>query len=107
MPQKEVINYSTLIQRAPEHEKDGVVRQFFFNADRVMSSLGFKRDGTPSFSGREFKIVYLDSDGGAIHLTFDGAANLSAFFRGRIKSWNKPSRFDKEIGDWINATAKG
>jgi hypothetical protein len=105
MPPKGVFNYSTLIQKAPEPEKDGVVRQFFFDADRTMTSLGFKRDGVPAFSGRKFEIVYLDDAKAAVHLTFDGATNLSAFFRGRVKSWNKPTLFDNEIGDWIHAIA--
>jgi hypothetical protein len=107
MPTKEIFNFSTLIQRAPESERDGVVRQFFFDADRTMMSLGYKRDGTPTFSGREFKITYLDGGSRVVYLTFDGSANLSAFFQGRVKSWNKPTVFDKEIGDWIDVIAKG
>jgi hypothetical protein len=100
---REIFNYSTLIQKAPEPEKDGVVRQFFFDADRTLTSRGFKRDGVPSFSGRGFKITYLDEAGAAAHLTFDGTSSLSVFFRGKAKSWNKPVLFDNEVGAWIDS----
>jgi hypothetical protein len=103
LPAKENQNYSTLIQSASISDRDNLIRQIFFSSDRTLSSLGFKRDGIPKFSGYKFEVVYLDKKDNAVYITFDGNSYLSAFIKGRLKSWNNSSKFDEEIEKWISS----